>query len=633
MKRIISLFALALLTMSAWAAKTVTLDFTLQGYDNQQEVTSLTIDGVTVTFDKGTNSIAPKYYSSGNAVRLYGGGTLTVSAEEAITQVVFTFGSSDGSNEITSDVGNFDSPTWTGESDKVVFAVGGTSGHRRFSKLVVTLGEGPVDPVDEEAVNVVFALQGYENAQALDGQTLTVDGVTIAYDKGTGSNPPAYYNVGSAVRFYTGNSMTVTAPNGKLITKIVFTYDSGSFSSGCINVGEINNKTWTGENASIVFTNNTTSQVRVASMLITLEDDPNAPESGVETLAAANALEDNAEFTFNGDAVVTVYRNGYLFLRDESGFGQIREVTEGEFENGQVLNLGWNATKTGNDGWVWYTDAADLSASGETNADLAAPIVLTTFPDESMLNAYVVIENQKATGSGGPFPSVPARSYVLPDNTVISRTETLWGNNAGASNVNYNVYGIICKVNGELMLNPVSFAPYVAPEPESIRGDVDKDGFVKISDVAALINYLLNGNDEGIDLLAADCDLSGEIKINDVTTLINFLLSGNWPEPEEMVYTVAGTYNLFEADWDPNYEGNNMTKGDDGIYRLHKAGYFAEGTEIKFKIVQNHSWDHSWPAEDWLLYIPENGAWDFIIKFMPYNNDEDKIAVEVNKVF
>ena len=65
-------------------------------------------------------------------------------------------------------------------------------------------------------------------------------------------------------------------------------------------------------------------------------------------------------------------------------------------------------------------------------------------------------------------------------------------------------------------------------ESDFIRGDVDMDHFVKISDVTALINYLLSGNADGIDLRAADCDTDGFIKINDVTTLINFLLSGSW---------------------------------------------------------------------------------------------------------
>ena len=597
MKKLIALFALAMLTMTAWAAKTVTLDFTLQGYDNQHEVSELTIDGVTVAFDKGTNSITPKYYTSGNAVRLYAGGTLTVSADDAITGITFTYGSSDGSNEITCDVGTFESPTWTGEANEVVFTVGGTSGNRRFSKVEVTLGEGPVDPVDEEDVNIIFALQGYENAQNLDGKTLTVDGVTIDFAKALGQTPPAYYNTGNAVRLYTGNRMTVTAPSGKLITKIVFTYDSGSFSSGCVDVGEINNKTWTGEASSIVFTNMTSSQVRVASMLITLEDDPEhpslplpvcdpadgteftdslvvtitsptegaiinyivndgpmvaapspvtivvydfalimgyaekdgvysgpftatyykvAPEGGVETLAAANALEDNSEFTFNGDAVVTVCWKGSVYLRDASGYGQIANI-EDTFENGQVLNQGWNATKTSDDGWVKYIDAANLSASDQTDPELAAAQKLTGAVDESMLNAYVYVEKVHKGFT-------PIRSIPLPDGTTIALTGT--GNQPAIGD--FNIYGIIWKVNGALVYEPVAWQKYVEPEPEFLRGDVNDDGQVKINDVTALINYLLSGDATGINLKAADCNQDGGVKIGDVSALINYLLNGTW---------------------------------------------------------------------------------------------------------
>ena len=66
------------------------------------------------------------------------------------------------------------------------------------------------------------------------------------------------------------------------------------------------------------------------------------------------------------------------------------------------------------------------------------------------------------------------------------------------------------------------------PEPEYVRGDVDKSGEVKIGDVTALINYLLNGDASLVDLRAADCDLSGDVKIGDVTALINYLLNGEW---------------------------------------------------------------------------------------------------------
>ena len=62
----------------------------------------------------------------------------------------------------------------------------------------------------------------------------------------------------------------------------------------------------------------------------------------------------------------------------------------------------------------------------------------------------------------------------------------------------------------------------------SQRGDVDGSGSINISDVTALIDYLLSGNASGVNTSAADCDQSGQINIADVTALIDYLLSGAW---------------------------------------------------------------------------------------------------------
>ncbi len=60
-----------------------------------------------------------------------------------------------------------------------------------------------------------------------------------------------------------------------------------------------------------------------------------------------------------------------------------------------------------------------------------------------------------------------------------------------------------------------------------MRGDVNNDGIVNISDVTALIDYLLSGNPEGINMQGADVDESGVINISDVTSLIDMLLSSH----------------------------------------------------------------------------------------------------------
>ena len=235
-----------------------------------------------------------------------------------------------------------------------------------------------------------------------------------------------------------------------------------------------------------------------------------AEEEGITKLSEANALEDGESFTFNGDAVVTICWKGSVYVRDESGYGQIANY-DGTFENGQVLSQGWKATKTSVDGWVKFIDAADLSASGETNAELAAAQKLTSV-DESMLNAYVYVEKVYKS-------FLPIRSITLADGTIIPLTGT--GNQPATGN--YNIYGIIWKSGDALVFEPVAWEKYVAP---FLRGDVNKDTEVNIADVTALIDKLLN-NAEMIP--EADCNQDTEMNIADVTALIDYLLNGAWP--------------------------------------------------------------------------------------------------------
>ncbi len=64
--------------------------------------------------------------------------------------------------------------------------------------------------------------------------------------------------------------------------------------------------------------------------------------------------------------------------------------------------------------------------------------------------------------------------------------------------------------------------------PEVKLGDVNGDGQVNISDVTALIDYLLSDDASGVNLSEADCNRDGSISISDVTALIDYLLNGSW---------------------------------------------------------------------------------------------------------
>jgi hypothetical protein len=122
---------------------TTSIDFSAQGYSNAQSFHEVTVSidtNIGVYFDKGTNNNTPKYYTSGTAIRVYGGSYFTVSSPtgKTITKITLTYGSSDGSNTITTDVVTFSSPTWTGSASSVKFTIGGTSGNRRIKGIEVT---------------------------------------------------------------------------------------------------------------------------------------------------------------------------------------------------------------------------------------------------------------------------------------------------------------------------------------------------------------------------------------------------------------------------------------------------------------------------------------------------------------
>ena len=81
----------------------------------------------------------------------------------------------------------------------------------------------------------------------------TQDGVTVTHSKGTGENT---YASASAMRFYQGNTLTIEAPAGKVITKIVLIQsnaETDNISSSPLEYNQTNH-TWAGKAESVVFT-------------------------------------------------------------------------------------------------------------------------------------------------------------------------------------------------------------------------------------------------------------------------------------------------------------------------------------------------------------------------------------------
>jgi hypothetical protein len=63
------------------------------------------------------------------------------------------------------------------------------------------------------------------------------------------------------------------------------------------------------------------------------------------------------------------------------------------------------------------------------------------------------------------------------------------------------------------------------PQPTFIPGDLDGNEILNISDVTLLIQYVLTGQDSGINIDAADYNGDGTTNISDVTEFIQYILA------------------------------------------------------------------------------------------------------------
>lgn len=131
-------YVLTVTEKSPTGPTTVVIDLSKQNFNNQQEIKEVTSDPVSLIFNKGTNNNSPKYFTKGEAVRLYAGNTMTVSSSKTIVKVELTFATGEDKNSITTDSKTYSDGTWTGESNSIKFTVGGTKGNRRVQKVSVT---------------------------------------------------------------------------------------------------------------------------------------------------------------------------------------------------------------------------------------------------------------------------------------------------------------------------------------------------------------------------------------------------------------------------------------------------------------------------------------------------------------
>lgn len=446
-KKLLMLWTFLLCMVGGMSAAEVTIDFTAKNFTDQQVMTTVEQDGITVTFDKGSNNNTPKYFANGTSIRLYGGGTMTVSSSQDITGIAITFGSSDGTNEITVNDGTYADGTWTGKATTVTFNVGGTKGNRRFQKLTITTGEAAT-----VATPVITGTTPFFGSTEITMGCET-EGATIYYTT-DGVTPP------------TAESTQYTNP---------FSIEATTTIQAIAIKGE--------DKSSIAKK--------------TFEAIPS-----VATIAELNQLGDKAPFVFTGEAVVvsnqTVTVNdktrNYIFIKDATGSSLLFDANgTTTIEAGKHITPNWKGSVAMYNKLFEVVAETEITAVEGTTDNITYDVVELAAITEENINKVVTIKGV---------------TYTTPDakrNFTITKGEaTVAGYNqfylemeAPVEGKTYDMVGAIGRYNDNIQFQPITITR--VPEVKPITIDAATG-----TDLTALVNAeketIVNGGDKVGDI-------------------------------------------------------------------------------------------------------------------------------------
>jgi len=104
--------------------------------------------------------------------------------------------------------------------------------------------------------------------------------------------------------------------------------------------------------------------------------------------------------------------------------------------------------------------------------------------------------------------------------------------------------------------------------------------------------------------------------VNSNTQIKSIVVTLGAPDEEVVTWTVAGTAPLVEKSWDPADASADMTSTDGENFVYTKESITLEkGTEYKFKVAKNHSWDEAYPSSDYVVTVDETATYKIKITF------------------
>ncbi len=292
----------------------------------------------------------------------------------------------------------------------------------RISTLLIALMALLAIPVNAE--DVLFDFQNNngnwpvgEGANFADGNitTLTWQDVTLTAIQGESANPPRLMtnaSRGTCLWLYKNTSIKLGAPEGKAITKIAVTMQSGSFDL-TPSTGTMTEDVWAGNASEVTFGPNANSTRYVWAMTVTLADENNEtvkPVAAVEVddIATFNALEAGtlAKLKLTNARVNGFYDlRGANYVEDASGAVAIKGITltAETALNGYVIGTKSDDGSYDMDGEIKeYSLTADESTTFKaTSVTLSGSVMaVSAVGTQANYGKLITVENVAVTGSG-----------------------------------------------------------------------------------------------------------------------------------------------------------------------------------------------------------------------------------------
>ena len=291
----------------------------------------------------------------------------------------------------------------------------------------------PELPEEADKIVVDFSTKDYANGAAVT--SVTQMPVTVSFAKGSGSNSPAYYTTGTAVRAYAKNTITVSSALGKVVgVEFVFsTTEKESENSNGItaNTGSFALPTWTGSEESVTFTvSGEKGHRRIQKLEVYVDTEGEEWEAvPLETPVVRCSDQTENSLTFQWDAIANAIGYEVTFA------GKTETVTETrytlmELEPETEYEISVKAVGDG----TYYLNSQVITVLGETTEEVESSGVPTektlSFASTSQRTTYTtsqqiweqngikLINDKSASTSNVGNYSNPARFYASSKITV-----------------------------------------------------------------------------------------------------------------------------------------------------------------------------------------------------------------------